>query len=146
MDGPSPPADLNVRLTSDNLSIRSALGEVIAALKARRVDPDALGSVEIVLAEALNNVAEHAYAMRGDGLIEINGHVMPGQLQFDIVDEGAPMPMGDAPEGCAANLDVPLGDMPEGGFGWFLIRQMTEDLTYLRSNGRNHLSLTLAVI
>ena len=137
--------DLSVRLKSDNLSIRSALGEVIDALKARSIDPDALGSVEIVLAEALNNVAEHAYEMRGDGNIEISGHVTASGLHFDIIDEGVPMPMDQVPAGNAANLDVGTEDMPEGGFGWFLIRQMTEDLSYLRSNGRNHLSLTLSV-
>ncbi len=137
---------VNVRLKSDNLSIRTALGEVIDALKARRVDPDALGSVEIVLAEALNNVVEHAYAMRDDGDIEINGQIAGDMLLFDITDEGAPMPLGEVPSGAPAKLDVGLDDMPEGGFGWFLIRQMTEDLTYLREGGRNHLSLTLSVM
>lgn len=139
-------ADLNVQLKSDNLSIRSALGEVIAALKTRRVDPDALGTVEIVLAEALNNVVEHAYAMRDDGVIEISGHITPGQLVFDIADEGIPMPLGQVPEGPAASVDVPMDAMPEGGFGWFLIREMTEDLTYARVNGRNLLSLTMTVM
>lgn len=137
---------VNVRLKSDNLSIRTALGEVIEALKAQRVDPDALGSVEIVLAEALNNVVEHAYSMRDDGDIEICGQVAGGLLLFDITDDGAPMPLGEVPCGAPANLDVDIEEMPEGGFGWFLIRQMTEDLTYLREGGRNHLSLTLSVM
>lgn len=138
-------SDLNVRLKSDNLSVRSALGEVISELKARQVDPDALGSVEIVLAEALNNVVEHAYAMRDDGDIEISGRLDQNLVQFDIIDDGAPMPMGNVPCGTAANIDVDSIDLPEGGFGWFLIREMTEDLSYLRSNGRNWLSLTLSV-
>ncbi|WP_348540063.1 hypothetical protein [Ruegeria sp. HKCCE4148] len=31
--------------------------------------------------------------------------------------------------------------MPEGGFGWFLIHQLTSDIQYERRDGCNRLSL-----
>jgi serine/threonine-protein kinase RsbW len=36
-----------------------------------------------------------------------------------------------------------LADLPEGGFGWYLIRSLTEELSYRRSNGINRLSFQL---
>ena len=41
--------------------------------------------------------------------------------------------------------DVPMQDMPEGGFGWFLIKDLAKDVTYHRVKAENHLSLRLAV-
>ena len=45
-------------------------------------------------------------------------------------------------------LPQPIGvdkDLPEGGFGWFLIRSLTENLTYRRIDARNHLSFQLII-
>ena len=36
-------------------------------------------------------------------------------------------------------------DLPEGGFGWFLIRELTHDLTYRRDGSRNHLSFRMVL-
>ncbi|MGR3501916.1 ATP-binding protein [Pseudaestuariivita sp.] len=135
---------LCVRLKNDTFSVRHALSDIIAALKSRKVDPEALGSVEIVLAEALNNVVEHAYDATECGDIEVNAQVLLGRVQFDILDTGRQMPFGTPPLGHPVDLDTSADDLPEGGFGWFLIREMTETLEYTHQNGRNRLSLTLA--
>ena len=43
-----------------------------------------------------------------------------------------------------ADQDAPQ-DLPEGGFGWFLIRSLTRDLTYLREDGYNMLCFCVDV-
>ena len=62
-----------------------------------------------------------------------------------VVDTGRAMPDGRTPLGAAVDTDVPMQDMPEGGFGWFLIKDLAKDVTYHRVKAENHLSLRLAV-
>ena len=36
-----------------------------------------------------------------------------------------------------------LHDLPEGGFGWGMIRDLTDDLSYRRDGARNELRFTV---
>ena len=65
-----------------------------------------------------------------------------GGLHCTVSDTGAPMPGLCLPEGQFQPLKD-LADLPEGGFGWFLIRSLTEGLAYQRSKGLNRLSFQL---
>jgi serine/threonine-protein kinase RsbW len=78
--------------------------------------------VELVLAEVLNNVAEHAYA-GGSGPVEVGLAPRPCGIACRIVDSGLAMPNGQLPRG-TCHRSTP-GDLPEGGFGWHLIRSLT---------------------
>ncbi|MEL7081583.1 MAG: ATP-binding protein, partial [Pseudomonadota bacterium] len=55
------------------------------------------------------------------------------------------MPDGETPLGRPANLNVDKMDLPEGGFGWFLIKDLAKDVDYKRVGWENRLSLRLAV-
>jgi serine/threonine-protein kinase RsbW len=104
-----------------------------------RFDADSRSTLELVLAEVLNNVVEHAYA-HYPGSIEVM--LWPGAdgIRGCIVDSGLPMPNGQVPAGDPPDL---VGDLPEGGFGWYLIRSLTTGLDYRRVANRNHLQFTL---
>ncbi len=108
-----------------------------------RISDDSRGSVEIVLAEVLNNICEHAYA-EDSGRIELTISLHDGFVFVQTVDSGLPMPGGELPSGKLAAAGT-TEEVPEGGFGWFLIRSMTQDLTYLREGERNLLSFCIAV-
>jgi serine/threonine-protein kinase RsbW len=93
------------------------------------------GTAEIVLAEVMNNIAEHAYAEAG-GLMTVKIALRKGMVRCEVADSGTPMRGGCPPEGrlpCLCAGDIPA----EGGYGWYLIRSLTTDLTYSRSDGRN---------
>jgi serine/threonine-protein kinase RsbW len=124
-------------------AISAGLQEMFSCDLLLMLSEDSRGTVEIVLAEVLNNVVEHAYA-RYPGQIEVA--ITPGNdfLFVRIVDEGLPMPGGDPPDGGLA--DLPNGqELPEGGFGWYLIRSLSQDLTYLRDGHQNVLSFCVGV-
>ncbi|WGW04012.1 ATP-binding protein [Tropicibacter oceani] len=104
---------------------------------------EALGPCELVLAEALNNIVEHAYEERVDGEISLCLTLVGDRLDAQIEDRGHSMPGGDLPKGELTTLDVSNADLPEGGFGWFLIRSMTDDLRYRRKEGVNYLSFSI---
>lgn len=137
------PAAMALTANASPDGVRAALSDIRAFLRAAHLGEDACGTVEIVLAEALNNVAEHAYAMTGTGTIQINLALKDGALKVDIVDEGAALPGLRLPAGRAPDLGVPGTALPEGGFGWFVIHSLTSTLNYRRRDGCNHLHLVL---
>lgn len=95
----------------------------------------------IVLAEVLNNVVEHAYAQKqGDIMLQIEPN--PAGLLCQVSDSGAPMPGLTLPQGQFQPLER-IDELPEGGFGWFLIRSLTEDLRYRREGSVNQLTFCL---
>ncbi len=106
--------------------------------------PEALcDTAEQVLAEALNNIVEHAQADWEDGRIDIETTLSGGGLAFCVRDDGAPMPAGRLPAGELTELKGGLEDLPEGGFGWFMIRTLTQDLRYVRQDGWNQLNFKI---
>lgn len=130
-------------LVSTAGAVRAALGDIVRHPVVAKLPEDARGSAELVLAEALNNIVEHAYD-QDDGKIELRLYRMPGTLLCDVFDTGAPMPNCEMPQGLAQSVDQ-TGDLPEGGFGWFLIRTLTQNLKYRRIGARNHLSFQLNI-
>lgn len=131
------------QITSTAQAVRLALRDVLGHPVMSGLSDDARGTAQLVLAEALNNIVEHAYD-RDDGQIDVRLHHSFGRLSCDIVDAGLPMPAGELPAGLAQTIGKD-DDFPEGGFGWFLIRTLTEDLTYRRIDARNHLSFKLNI-
>lgn len=136
---------LHLFFQADPASVRRALKTALGVIRDLAPVRDRASAVEIVLAEALNNVVEHAYAESGRGLVELEVDRAPAGLAFRIRDEGLEMPGGAVPPGAAHDLDVTARDLPEGGFGWFLIHELTEDLAYRRVGNRNELTFRIAL-
>lgn len=125
-------------IVANLIAVREGLANVMAELRAGGEHGDTLIRAEMVLAEVLNNIAEHAY-LAAPGLIEITFLRQRDRLDFVIFDEGRPMPEGRLP---AAVL--PAGEaLAEGGYGWFLIHSEARALAYRREGGRNRLSFHL---
>lgn len=123
-------------------AVRDSLAQMLASPPLSDLSPDARGTAELVLAEVLNNVAEHAYRA-GPGPVAVTLKAVAAGVQCLVVDQGAAMPDGTLPEGRLPSADVALDDLPEGGFGWHLIRGLTSDLTYVRTGGSNRLGFLL---
>lgn len=133
-------------IESGELAVRTALEQFLDALKPLELDVEECGTIELVLAEVLNNIVEHAYPpSEPTGMIDISCTQKPDGLMVHIVDAGLSMPDGKMPLGEMASVDVDLEDMPEGGFGWFLIQHLARDVTYCRVGSENHLKMRLAI-
>ncbi|HRK41578.1 MAG TPA: ATP-binding protein [Gemmobacter sp.] len=128
--------DIHLVIASEQMAVRQALAQLLADPGLRHLRCDLRGRIEIVLAEVLNNIVEHAYAeQRGNITIDVS--IGPNGIGCCILDGGAAMPGLALPEGKLAPHDPQ--DLPEGGFGWFLIRTLTEDLSYRRQGNMNEL-------
>ncbi len=126
--------------------VRRAIQNALEELRKDGLTEEALGSVEIVLAEALNNVAEHAYPEDQKGELRLIIRRRAKALMFEIRDKGKPMPKGRAPMGNHPMTEFQQHDsMPEGGYGWFLIREIVSDLVYDRHDDENFLLIRMAI-
>lgn len=130
-------------IDSTPLMVRSALRDIAAHPFIAELPESARSSVELVLAEVLNNIVEHAYD-RDDGKIDLRLRMAPEGIICDVFDNGIAMPDGELPDGLAPVIGAHQ-DLAEGGFGWFLIRTLTENLVYRRIDACNHLSFQLNI-
>ena len=118
------------------MAVRQTLTQLRSRLQPLQLSADLLGNMEIVLAEALNNIVEHAYS-DGTGIIEIEITQTGESMDFRVVDEGMEMPGGQVPVGTIRDYPADPEKMPEGGFGWFLIHDLTNRLSYQRAGSKN---------
>lgn len=136
----------SISLAGRENAVRSGLSDAMAQLSSLSLSSDEASTVELVLAEALNNIIEHALANSGTSTrIEIRGTLTAQGLELLIIDQGMPMPEGVAPIGRLPDVDAAAKDLPEGGFGWFMIHALATQVKYARIKQENHLTLLLPV-
>ncbi len=127
------------------IAVRNGLADTISALRVLNLSGEDYGTIELVLAEVMNNIVEHAYADSPDGVIELTIQPKERGLYCTFNDNGHPMPDGTVPLGNLSSLNCEVDDLPEGGFGWFLIRDLARDLEYKRKCGKNILTFRIAI-
>lgn len=125
--------------------VRTALERLRRELEGLGASDEEAFSAELVVAEALNNVVEHALRDAEDPRFDFCLCQAARGLLVAITDRGHPMPDGMPPLGANPEIPAAVEDLPEGGFGWFLIRELARDLTYARRGGENRLTFRLAL-
>ncbi|SEH95919.1 ATP-binding protein [Paracoccus alkenifer] len=137
---------------ADPQAVRQALVDLRARFTGA-VPSDAVDRMELAMAEVLNNIVQHGGAMP---------HVLPvppgaqppapvtihltvtrhaGGLACAVTDDGGPLPLC-----CLTPAQMPLPEIAalrEGGFGWFMIRDLTQSLFYFRERRRNVLCFSV---
>ena len=135
-----------VSFESCRFAVRQALDTLLLRLEPLRLDPEERGTFEIVLAEVLNNIVEHSYSDPAACCpISVYCDHLDTGLTVVVTDNGCMMPDGRLPLGELAPLGQNLDDLPEGGFGWFMIRNLAKDVVYERIGNENRLSMRLLI-
>ena len=126
--------------------VREGLRQIVGKLAPLNLGREQAITIELVLAEAMNNIIEHAYPspnQTGNILLHCR-HAADG-LHICIKDQGLPMPC-DQPPLCIGKLqEIAMRDLPESGFGLYLIHDLAQDVRYLRNGTENRLDLRLAI-
>ncbi len=87
----------------------------------------------IALDEILSNIVNY-----GGGTIELNLKRTGSRLTAMVADDGPPFdPLARA----VPDIDLDIDERAIGGLGIHLVREMMDDVTYARENGRNLLRL-----
>lgn len=131
------------RFMASDHATRAVLAAIDARLDALGIDPDDRASVELIVAEVLNNIGEHAYGGKA-GPVELVIEIDRTGLVCRLSDRGVPLPGGVM----AANGPPPIQppeNLPEGGFGWHIIRCLASELRYWRQDGWNRLSFRVGL-
>ncbi len=106
-----------------------------------RQQADSIDMLRLCLAEALNNIVEHAYEGAIGKPIFADVAFSDGGYEVLLIDEGKPLPGGELPDGEVSFEVDDIENLPEGGFGWMLIRNEMDNVTYERRDGCNVLRL-----
>ncbi len=130
----------STQIKSRQPAVTSVVADVEGQLCASGVNPEQTGEVCLVLAEALNNVVEHAYRYSEDGDIEVDLSLINQNLTINISDFGPEFSVPE-PRPVSDPSTKAFEDLPEGGFGWRLIQMLTDEVSVRRENNRNHLQL-----
>lgn len=130
------------RFQAHPLTVRRALKAASARFRGQ-ISAQEAGTLELVLAEVMNNIVEHSYGRAGRGCITLSILREVRGLSCLVCDEGTPLPPVCLEPPRLPNIDCVLADLPEGGFGWYLIRDLTLDLAYRREEGHNLLAFRL---
>jgi len=139
------PATICLGFPAADAEVSRSLRRVRQLLAEMGLPDDGISRVELVLAEALNNVVEHACARHRQAQVHLDIRRDGGHLDCLIRDSGAPLSATALPRGRKADPSARREDLPEGGFGWMLIRSLTDEISYRREGARNHLSLRIPV-
>lgn len=137
------PRRIRLVFASGEFEVRSALRRVKQLLARRGLDEGDTNTVELVLGEVLNNIVEHAYGPQTPGEITLDCVPVSDALNFRVWDHGSALPGLSLPEGEPPVIDCTLDDLPEGGFGWFLVRSLANELRYGREAGCNRLCFSI---
>ncbi len=137
---------LDLEFESDFLSVREAVISARDVLTHRQIGCEHVTKIELAVAEALNNVVEHAYKETCDGMICMKVEQSGKSIIVSVMDHGLPFPSDKLSVNEPVPVGVALSDIPEGGFGWYFIRTIAENVNHRRSkDGINHLQMEFLV-
>jgi serine/threonine-protein kinase RsbW len=96
--------------------------------------------LNLALAEGFSNAVRHAHQeLPSDTTIEIELAIRDERIEIRIWDQGKPFNPNDVKE--------PLpGTLCKGGYGWFLLRRLADQVVYERcQDGRNCLLISSSI-
>ncbi|MEI7893625.1 MAG: ATP-binding protein [Myxococcales bacterium] len=94
----------------------------------------------LALEELGANVVNHGYRGRADGRFEVHMTCLDNALELEVIDAAPAFNPLEAPP---PDLDASIEDRPIGGLGVHLVRQLTEQIEYRRTQGHNHVIVRL---
>lgn len=103
------------------------------------LDRKRTGLLCVALEEIFVNICHYAYP-QGPGPVEVGCRSADGRLLIRIVDEGQPF---DVAMVAAPDLEADVDARKIGGLGWFLVRQVVDELHCYREHERNFVCLAL---
>ena len=130
--------ELEFRIVND-LAAMADLTEAVGLFVTKHSLPaEAANALYVSIDEAVSNAIAHGYPDGGRGEIGVRLRRRPDSVVLEIEDDGAPFDPLQMP---APDLTLPLEQRPIGGLGIHLIRNLMDEVSYARREGRNVLKL-----
>ncbi|MGW8180961.1 MAG: ATP-binding protein [bacterium] len=131
-------ADITVPAKLESLEglVKSAIGSALQC----GFEGEGLFAVELVTEEAVVNICKYSY-LHGEGEVRLRCLGEEDRFIIEVTDWGGPF---DATTMPAPDITSPIEERQVGGLGIYLIKKMTDDMSYTREDGRNVLRLFLS--
>lgn len=114
---------------------RSVAIDLIGCLAAHVTSDSAFrDALTTAFGEAFNNVVEHSYRDRSDGLLDVEAEISQTCLKLTLTDSGLPADL-------TAVALPDLATLPEGGMGLYMMHSFVDEVVY-RAGSPNVLTLT----
>jgi anti-sigma regulatory factor (Ser/Thr protein kinase) len=121
----------------DDLSEVGRVQEELSGLWERRGLPaEVEATVSLALEEVLSNVLRHGQGEKRSCEIRVTFQVDSAGFEFEVSDSAAEYNPLVRPD---PDVSLPLEKRRPGGLGVFLVKRLADEISYSRSNGRNHL-------
>jgi anti-sigma regulatory factor (Ser/Thr protein kinase) len=130
---------LTLQVPANTESIVPASKAAESWLERRGLLPDAGLLVNLALEEIVTNCIQYGYDDAEEHLIEIVLSVTGRVLTMLVIDDGRAFDASQVP---TPDLSLAIEHRPIGGLGIHLLREMTDSMTYERTEGKNRLTLT----
>ncbi|MBF0403411.1 ATP-binding protein [Candidatus Magnetominusculus xianensis] len=122
--------------------LREFLDAAASCAHAHGFTAERVGEVELVIEEAFVNIASYAYEGQPPGTAEMVIKVdEAGDLHVELIDEGVPF---DSTAVAEPDLEADIDNRKIGGLGIFFMKQLMDDVSYSREDGKNILRFTVA--
>jgi len=105
--------------------------------------PGLVPSINLALEEALTNVIFYAYEKGTENEITVDFRLNEGLITIVITDTGKPY---DPTAKEDPDINLSAEDRPIGGLGIFLIKQIMNEVSYRRVDGKNELTMMKKII
>ncbi len=96
-------------------------------------------NINLAIEEAVTNVIMYAYPPGTEGKVTLDAVLDGNTLRFTLADRGKLFDPTAAPD---ADTSASLEDRPIGGLGIHLVRTIMDEVSYMRQDGKNVLTMT----
>ncbi|MCV2368317.1 ATP-binding protein [Roseateles oligotrophus] len=132
---------LSLSLPNRLESLETARLALLAYLAPQALPAKVLFNLELVLEESLMNVCLHAFKDAGLHQIDFSAWADEQSVYLRFEDEGIAF---DPEQAAEPVMPASIAEASPGGLGLMLVRKRAQSVSYVRSEGRNRLTITLA--
>lgn len=125
-------------ITADVEELQGISADLDHVMRDHGFPEDDILDTQLAVEEALTNIIVHGY-QEGKGEIRISCRAGSGMVEVRLEDRALPFDPLSLPE---PDLTGDIEDRKIGGLGIFLIRQVMDEIQYIRDDGKNILVLT----
>lgn len=129
---------MSITLTNDIQEVAQLAAFVEEACEKAGMDASTTMQMNLAMEEAVVNVMNYAYPTGTKGDIDIEATINEKGLTFVIADSGTPF---DPTAEKEADTSLSAEERPIGGLGIFLVKQLMDEVSYERKDGKNRLTL-----
>lgn len=133
------PSEIAINLHASTENLHSFLGKVHTFAAKNGFEHGQIMQIELVLEEIFINICTYAFP-KGDAcpLVKVKCSFKNNKLIITFEDSGVSFDLTGKPD---PDMNLPAEERPIGGLGIFLVKQITDKISYKRIKNKNYLEL-----